>query len=165
MPLELATSLILRNADDGSPLSLASVKQIAAAWADVSAAATEVVENALGRGGRVTTRESILASDPRRWDLTLARVDDGDPSVEWVVELTALSEPDRTTTVVRLRRESSDHRLRPLSGAPAPPGFARSTASSGLRMCRASSTPGSSRRTVGYRSLLWRYPEAGLKES
>ncbi|MDQ3630313.1 MAG: hypothetical protein M3417_03355 [Actinomycetota bacterium] len=102
MPLELATSLILRNADDGSPLSLASVMQIAAAWADVSAAATEVVENVSGRGGgRVTTRESVIASGPRRWDLTLARVDDDDPSVEWVAELTALSEPNRTTTVVR----------------------------------------------------------------
>lgn len=122
MPLELATRLILRSADDGSPLSEERVRALAAGWAGVPEAATEVLDDVAGRNdGRITTREVQIGDDRRRWDLALVRTDDEDDSVDWRAEVTAVFEADRTTFVVRLRRNSTDHRLRPLSGSPAPP--------------------------------------------
>lgn len=95
---------------------------LVARWAEVPEAATDVVDAVAGRGGgKVTTRDVRIGEDRRRWDLALVRADDEDQSVEWGAEVTAIFEPDRTTLVVRLRRDSSDHRLRPLSGSPAPP--------------------------------------------
>jgi hypothetical protein len=122
MPLELATRLILRSADDGGPLSAERVRALVAEWAEVPEAATEVLDEVTGRnGGRITTRDVQLGEDRRRWDLALVRADDEDDSVDWRAEVTAIFELDRTTFVVRLRRNSTDHRLRPLSGSPAPP--------------------------------------------
>lgn len=122
MPLELATRLILRSADDGSPLRAERVRALVASWAEAPEAATAVLNGVAGRGGgKVTTREIQIGDDRTRWDLALARADDEDESVDWGAEVTAVFEADRTTFVVRLRRDSSDHRLRPLSGSPAPP--------------------------------------------
>lgn len=122
MPLELATRLILRDADDGRPLAEDRLRSIVAEWAEVSEAATQRIQDAAGRtGGRVTTREVRLGDDRCRWDLSVVRSDDDDATVEWRAEVTALFDPDRTTFVVRLRRDSVDHRLRPLTGSPAPP--------------------------------------------
>jgi hypothetical protein len=93
-----------------------------ARWANVPAAAEADVAEAPGRGdGRVTTREVRLGEERCRWDLTLTRGDDKDPTVEWRAEVTAVFDLDRTTLVVRLRRNSMDHRLRPLAGSPVPP--------------------------------------------
>lgn len=126
MPLELATRLILRTAKDGSPLTSKRLRELCAEWADVPEAATAVLKDEPGRrGGRVSTREARLDDEQWRWDLLLSRADDSDPSVEWVAAVTALFDPDRTTFVVRLRRDSRDHRLRPLAGAPAPPAVIR----------------------------------------
>lgn len=122
MPLELATRLILRDSSDGRPLGQDRVRQLVAGWADAPAAVSDEIVDAPGRAGaRVTTREAAVRDDRSRWDLTLTRPDDDDQTVEWRVELTAIFDPDRTSLVVRLRRDSLDHRLRPLTGSPAPP--------------------------------------------
>lgn len=121
MPLELATRLILRE-EDGRPLAPARVREICARWAEVPDATTATVDDVAGRGNsRVTTRESSVDDRRRRWDLDLSRADDDDPSVAWTVQLTAVFESDRTTLVARLRRDSHDQGLRPLTGSPVPP--------------------------------------------
>jgi hypothetical protein len=123
VPLELATRLILRNSEDGSPLREGRLRELVAEWAGVPAAATESITDGLGRGGsRVATHEERLPESPRcKWDLTLMRNDDDDQGIEWKVAATAMFDSDRTTFVVRLRRDARDHRIRPLLGAPAPP--------------------------------------------
>ena len=150
MPLELATRLILRSSNDGSPLSEARLRTLVATWAEVPQAANEVVEGVAGRGGgTVTTRDVAIGEERRRWDLALVRADDEDQSVDWGAEVTAVFDADRTTLVVRLRRDSTDHRLRPLSGSPAPPRVIRDV----LRAEGVDCFDGPLRIETGYREL------------
>lgn len=127
MPLELATRLILRNADDGSPLSSPRLRELVATWAWVPDAAAGDVTDVAGRGGGIVSARQIELTDTARsrWDLQLRRPDDQDADIEWGVSVTGVFDPDRTTFVVRLRRDARDHRLRPLLGAPAPPAVIR----------------------------------------
>lgn len=149
MALELATRLILRTAADGSPLSQDALRGIVARWADVPLAASDEVHDQEGRhGSRVTTTESRLA-ERTRWDLSLTRADEYDDSVDWAATVTGLFEPDRTTLVVRLRRDSRDHRLRPLTGSPAPPRVVRDL----LRVSDADCFDGPIRVTARYKTI------------
>ena len=113
VPLELATSLLLRDAADGGPASSASVRQVVADWAEVPEAATDVLTDVAGRnGGRVTVREETLADGGARWRLTHLIADAGDPSVEWTTVVTALFEVTATSLSIQLLRESHDPRYR-----------------------------------------------------
>lgn len=125
MALELATRVILRSAVDGSPLTPDEVRRRCCTWAQLQDH-NDLVTDAAGRGGaRVTTSRHEGPGGSWRWDLSLVRTDDDDDSVDWVVELSSLFEADRTSFVARLRRESTDHRLRPFSGAASPPAVIR----------------------------------------
>ena len=122
MALELATRLILRSAEDGSPLAPERLRQLCALWAENADCGDRDVTDAPGRNrGRVTARAMPLGSARSRWDLALSVSDSEDETVEWRTEITSIFDPDRTTLAVRLRRESADHRLRPLTGSPLPP--------------------------------------------
>lgn len=121
MALELATRLILRNADDGSPVPLKRLRAICADWAGVAELVDGDVTDAVGRAEAGVTSSTTEVENSARWTLTYAKADDDDPSVEWRTEVTAVCDPDRTTLAVRLRRESRDHRLRPLVGSPMAP--------------------------------------------
>lgn len=122
MALELATRLILRVSDDGSPLPADRVRSIVAGWAQAPTAEADDVAGIPGRGGgAVSTTTSTVRGRGERWELQLVRGDDADRSVDWTVDTTALFEPDRTSLVVRLRRDSRDRRLRPLADSASPP--------------------------------------------
>jgi len=121
LPLELATRLILRDSQDGSPLPAERLRTVIANWAGVPEAAVDEVRDVAGRSGGVVTTQEARLDGRRRWDLVYARPDDGDPTVQWRVEVSSLFDADRTSFVARLRRESIDHRLRPLTGSPKPP--------------------------------------------
>lgn len=125
MGLELGTRLILRDAADGSPLALSRVREICASWAENQEVATEDAVHGPGRnGGTVTAETKTLADGQARWTLTHA-VPDDDDSIEWRTEIVAIFDHDRTTFSARLRRESIDHRLRPLTGSPMAPAVIR----------------------------------------
>ncbi len=125
MPLELGTRLILRSAADGSPLAPEALKPLVAAWAETPQAAGEDVTDAIGRSGGLVSARTTVTDRRVQWELRLRRADDGEPSVTWTAAVTTLFEPDRTTFVTRLRRDATDHRLRPLVGTAQPPAVIR----------------------------------------
>lgn len=127
MPLELATALALRDPDHGAPLSLDRVKRLVCEWAAVlPAQLADGKEHAGVHNAKVRAQEHS-GEGTTRWELFLSRSDESDNAVSWNVIISALETANHEPTVIaiRLRRESNDARLRPLTGSPAPPRIIR----------------------------------------
>jgi hypothetical protein len=113
MPLELATSLRLRDETDGSPADPTSINELVVAWSERKPSAS------------VTAETSTVEEVGKRWFTMLQHPDENDTTILWRTEIDVFSADDATEVTVKLYRDSTEYRLRPLSGSPQPPRLVR----------------------------------------
>ncbi len=132
MPLEIATTLHMRDLRSDAPASLFNIAGVVGGWAQCTNphAIVETGEwNGVGpRNATVTTEKLDLGGDDGwAWTFRFAHPDGDDPEVWWVVTVDVVevdSRPD-TEVAVCLSRESADRRVRLHSANPAAPRLIR----------------------------------------
>ena len=132
MPLEIATTLHMRDLKSDAPASLYDIARVVGAWAQC-ANPSSIVESGewTGVGPRnatVTTEKLDLGGDDGwAWTFRFSHPDHDDPEVWWVVttEVVEIDERLDTEVAISLSRESADRRIRLHNANPAAPRLVR----------------------------------------
>ncbi len=128
--IDYAASLTLAGAgtvdfDRGTcePARLEEIVEVVKAWKGFAFEGLDCAETSNGTE-RFLARELNVGERFRAWSAILAKADDDDPSIEWVVSIRALEKVNAassTLVVVRLGRSSTGGVIKPFSTPAAPP--------------------------------------------
>jgi hypothetical protein len=122
MPLDIATTLCVRDARSDGPASLHDIAHVVGAWAELGAGIDPFASGEWPGVGRKRADIRIELLDPGpgeelAWRLSLAHPDGDDPTIRWEVEVEATEPAEgllgkETWVSVALSRTSIDSRVR-----------------------------------------------------